>query len=170
MKLMTWNVQWCRGVDLNVDPARIVAEAKRIADFDVLCLQEVADNFPDPELGGSAGEDQFAVLASLLPGYAAVPGVAVDQPGRDGRRRRVAGKKCPEPRELVFVGVAGEPRIRKVVGDLLQAQHVEVGELPRLGDNARRIDAAIDTATPLDVPLDELHRIPARMKLCTNWR
>jgi endonuclease/exonuclease/phosphatase family metal-dependent hydrolase len=88
MKLMTWNVQWCRGVDLRVDPARIVAEAKRIADFDVLCLQEIADNFPDPELGGSAGEDQFALLASLLPGYTAIAGVAVDQPATDGRRRR----------------------------------------------------------------------------------
>src|SRR3954469_16664821 len=88
MKLMTWNVQWCRGVDGRVDPARIVAEARRIADFDVLCLQEIADNFPDPELGGSSGEDQFAVLAELLPGYAAVPAVAVDQPGRNGARRR----------------------------------------------------------------------------------
>ena len=88
MKLMTWNVQWCRGVDLRVDPARIVSEAKRIADFDVLCLQEIADNFPDPDLGGSAGEDQFAVLATLLPGYMAVPGVAVDQPAKDGCRRR----------------------------------------------------------------------------------
>ena len=88
MKLMTWNVQWCRGVDLKVDPARIVSEAKRIADFDVLCLQEIADNFPDPDLGGSAGEDQFAVLATLLPGFTAVPGVAVDQPAKNGRRRR----------------------------------------------------------------------------------
>jgi hypothetical protein len=54
-------------------PARIVAEATRIADFDVLCLQEIADNFPDPELGGSAGEDQFAVLAALLPGSPRFP-------------------------------------------------------------------------------------------------
>ena len=80
MKLITWNVQWCRGVDGVVDPARIVAEAKRLADFDVLCLQEIADNYPHPRLGGSAGEDQFALLASLLPGYAAMPGVAVDHP------------------------------------------------------------------------------------------
>jgi endonuclease/exonuclease/phosphatase family metal-dependent hydrolase len=87
MKLVTWNVQWCRGVDLRVDPARIVSEAKRIADFDVLCLQEIADNFPDPDLGGSAGEDQFALLATLLPGYTGVPGVAVDQPSKNGRRR-----------------------------------------------------------------------------------
>ena len=88
MKLITWNVQWCRGVDRKVDPARIAEEARRIADFDVLCLQEIADNFPDPELGGSAGEDQFAVLARLLPDYTAVPGVAVDQPGSGGKRRR----------------------------------------------------------------------------------
>ena len=87
MKVMTWNVQWCRGIDLAVDPARIAAEAKRIADPDVLCLQEVADNFPDPRLPGSAGEDQFAVLAALFPGYAAVSGVAVDHPADDGRRR-----------------------------------------------------------------------------------
>jgi endonuclease/exonuclease/phosphatase family metal-dependent hydrolase len=88
MQLMTWNVQWCRGVDEKVDPARILSEARRIADPDVLCLQEIADNFPDPELGGSRGEDQFEAIATLMPGYTAIPGVAVDQPGRNGRRRR----------------------------------------------------------------------------------
>jgi endonuclease/exonuclease/phosphatase family metal-dependent hydrolase len=88
MKLITWNTQWCCGIDGHVDPARIVAEAKRLADFDVLCLQEIADNFPDPRLAGSAGEDQFAAIAALLPGYAAIPAAAVDHPGEDGRRRR----------------------------------------------------------------------------------
>jgi endonuclease/exonuclease/phosphatase family metal-dependent hydrolase len=88
MKLITWNVQWCRGVDGLVDPARIVAEARRLADFDVLCLQEIADNYPDPRLAGSNGEDQFARLARLLPGFTAVPGIAVDHPGDGGRRRR----------------------------------------------------------------------------------
>jgi endonuclease/exonuclease/phosphatase family metal-dependent hydrolase len=88
MKLITWNVQWCRGVDGKVDPARVIAEAQRLADFDVLCLQEIADNFPDPLLPGSAGENQFALLASLLPAYTAVSGIAVDHPGDGGRRRR----------------------------------------------------------------------------------
>jgi endonuclease/exonuclease/phosphatase family metal-dependent hydrolase len=88
MKLITWNVQWCRGVDLVVDPARIVDEARRLADFDVLCLQEIADNYADPRLGGSDGEDQFARLAALLPAYVAIPAVAVDQPGEGLRRRR----------------------------------------------------------------------------------
>ena len=88
MKLITWNVQWCRGVDGRVDPARIVAEAKTLADFDVLCLQEIADNFPDPRLAGNTDDDQFAVLAALLPGFTAVAGVAVDHPAEGGRRRR----------------------------------------------------------------------------------
>ena len=87
MILITWNVQWCRGVDTRVDPARIVKHAKAIADFDVLCLQEVANNFPDPRLPGSQGENQFAELARLLPGYQPVPGVAVDVPAEEGGRR-----------------------------------------------------------------------------------
>jgi endonuclease/exonuclease/phosphatase family metal-dependent hydrolase len=88
MKIMSWNVQWCRGIDGRVDPARIVAEAKRIANFDVLCLQEIADNFPEPRLGGNDDRDQFAEITALLPGYTAVPGIAVDQPGDEGARRR----------------------------------------------------------------------------------
>jgi endonuclease/exonuclease/phosphatase family metal-dependent hydrolase len=88
MKLMTWNVQWCCGVDKRVDPPRIVAEAKRLCDFDVLCVQEIADNYPHPRLHGSSGENQFAVLASLLPGYTSVEGAATDQPAEGHRRRR----------------------------------------------------------------------------------
>lgn len=86
MKLMTWNVQWCLGVDGRVDPERIVREARDFADFDVLCLQEVACNFP--ALEGSAGEDQFARLAAALPGYVPIAGVAVDTAAADGGRRR----------------------------------------------------------------------------------
>ena len=87
MKLVTWNVQWCRGVDGKVDPSRIVRHAKIVADFDVLCLQEIANNYPDPRLPGSRGENQFAELARLLPGYVPVPGVAVDVPAANGGRR-----------------------------------------------------------------------------------
>jgi endonuclease/exonuclease/phosphatase family metal-dependent hydrolase len=85
MKLISWNIQWCRGCDGRVDPARIVAHARALADFDVLCLQEVAANFP--ALAGSQGEDQFAAIAALLPGYTALRGIAVDVAAPDGRRR-----------------------------------------------------------------------------------
>ena len=90
MIIVTWNIQWGLGADGRHDLARLVAEAQRLADFDVLCLQEVADNFAD--LKGSAGENGFAAVAALLPGYAAVEGVALDvpdrAPGGGGRRKR----------------------------------------------------------------------------------
>jgi endonuclease/exonuclease/phosphatase family metal-dependent hydrolase len=87
VKLITWNTQWCRGVDGKVDPARIVQHARAIADFDVLCLQEIANNFPHPRLAGSRGENQFSELSTRLPGYAAVPGAIVDVPDEKGGRR-----------------------------------------------------------------------------------
>lgn len=67
MKLISWNIQWSRGVDGKVDPQRIVADARKLGDFDVLCLQEVAANFPS--LAGSAGENQFEIFADLLSRY-----------------------------------------------------------------------------------------------------
>src|SRR2546429_6201290 len=85
MKLITWNVQWCRGCDGRVDPARIARVAREIADFDVLCLQEVASNFPD--LAGSSGEDQYEALTGLFPGHALVKGEAIDVLASDGDRR-----------------------------------------------------------------------------------
>jgi endonuclease/exonuclease/phosphatase family metal-dependent hydrolase len=86
MKLLTWNIQWGCGVDGRVDLARIVKTARTIADFDVLCLQEVADNYPGLE--GNDDRDQFAELRALLPGYAAVQGYGVDVIGEGARRRR----------------------------------------------------------------------------------
>jgi endonuclease/exonuclease/phosphatase family metal-dependent hydrolase len=84
MKLITWNIQWARGIDLAVNPARIVRTARAIADFDVLCLQEVAVNFAG--LPGSRGEDQVADLSRALPGFSAHYGVATDvDDGKGGR-------------------------------------------------------------------------------------
>ena len=86
MKLITWNIQWGRGIDLKVDLLRIARTAREIADFDLLCLQEVAMNFPG--LGGSGGENQVEELSSALPGYAAHYGIATDvDDGRGGRSR-----------------------------------------------------------------------------------
>ena len=88
MKLITWNIQWGCGLDERVDLARIVRRARELADFDVLCMQEVADNFPAPGLAGNDDRDQFAELAQLLPGYRRVEGYGVDLAGDGARRRR----------------------------------------------------------------------------------
>ena len=71
MRLLSWNVQWCRGMDGVVDPARIAAEARRLADPDVICFQEVASD----------------ELAGLFPGYAAFFAWGVDMPEGGGRSR-----------------------------------------------------------------------------------
>jgi endonuclease/exonuclease/phosphatase family metal-dependent hydrolase len=86
MRLLSWNVQWCRGVDGKVDPGRIAAEVRRIADPDLACFQEVASNFAD--LPGSKGEDQPLALARELPHYEPIVGWGVDVPGAGGGRSR----------------------------------------------------------------------------------
>ena len=87
MRLLTWNVQWCRGVDGKVDPVRIAASA-RATGADVLCLQEVAVGFAD--LPGSTGENQVQILEKELPGYAAFFAGAVDLPA-EGAPLQVGG-------------------------------------------------------------------------------
>ncbi len=86
MKLITWNIQWSLGADGIMDPARIARHALAMADFDVLCLQEVADNWP--ELKESPASDQFAAFAALLPGYRAIAGVALETSDTAGRPKR----------------------------------------------------------------------------------
>lgn len=86
MKLITWNIQWGCGIDLKVDLSRIARSAREIADFDVLCLQEVAVNFPG--LAGSRGENQVEELSHALPGYSAHYGIATDVDDGRGRRSR----------------------------------------------------------------------------------
>jgi endonuclease/exonuclease/phosphatase family metal-dependent hydrolase len=85
MKLLSWNIQWGRGRDGRVDLARILRTIRELGDFDVVCLQEVAVNFPG--LPGGRGEDELAELAAGLPGYTPIYGAATDVPdGRGGRK------------------------------------------------------------------------------------
>jgi endonuclease/exonuclease/phosphatase family metal-dependent hydrolase len=85
MRLVTWNTQWCCGLDGVVSPQRIVGGARALADFDVLCLQEIAQGYP--RMQGSPG-DQPAQIAALLPGYQCFFGAAVDEFQPDGQRQR----------------------------------------------------------------------------------
>jgi endonuclease/exonuclease/phosphatase family metal-dependent hydrolase len=79
MKLVSWNVQWGRDAAGHVDLARTVREARRLADFDVLCMQEITRGFG--ALPGHPGDDQFAELAALLPGFTVIEAIGADLPG-----------------------------------------------------------------------------------------
>ncbi|PWF42092.1 endonuclease/exonuclease/phosphatase family protein [Massilia glaciei] len=76
MKIITWNMQRGRGTDGVADLGRAVAMLRAFSDFDVLCLQEVACGYTD--LDGYDGSDQFAEMATLLPGYTALNGKTDD--------------------------------------------------------------------------------------------
>jgi endonuclease/exonuclease/phosphatase family metal-dependent hydrolase len=86
MKLLTWNIQWGRGMDGRVDLARTLQTLRQLDDFDLICLQEVAVNFPG--LPGSHGEDEVAELSAGLPGYTVIYGAATDVPNGHGDRRQ----------------------------------------------------------------------------------
>lgn len=85
VKIISWNIQRGRGPDGRCSIARTVADLRRIADADVLCLQEVSAGHTD--MGGEDGANQFLLLAQRLPGYAPVAGIASDTLGEAGSRR-----------------------------------------------------------------------------------
>ncbi len=87
MKILSWNVQWFRGLDGEVDVERVLGHAQTLVDFDVLCLQEVSDNFPG--LPGCDGANQSLEVAHHLPGFTVhfAPGVDVLAPDGLSRRR-----------------------------------------------------------------------------------
>ena len=78
MQILTWNTQWCCGMDGVVSVERIVRHALEMGEaaggLDVLCLQEIAVNYP--ALQGSPG-DQLAELRALLPGWAVFMGASI---------------------------------------------------------------------------------------------
>jgi len=85
MRILSWNIQWGRGIDGKVDLARTAAVA-RAFDADVLCLQEVAVNHPG--LPGGAAMNQADWLAGLFLGHESAYGIGSDLPDGLGGRRQ----------------------------------------------------------------------------------
>lgn len=86
MRIITWNIQWGRGADGRVDLGRTVAALRAMGRAEVICLQEVAQNFPG--LIGGNREDEVALLADAFPSHRPVFGAAVDVPDGEGGRAR----------------------------------------------------------------------------------
>ncbi|RGE46774.1 endonuclease [Comamonas testosteroni] len=88
MNILTWNTQWCCGMDGKVSVQRIVHHAlemgETVGGLDVLCLQEVAVNYP--ALQGSPG-DQLAELQALLPSWQIFFGASIDEFTAQGRQQ-----------------------------------------------------------------------------------
>ena len=119
MKVLTWNVQWFCGLDGVISIERVLRDARTLADFDVLCLQEVAVNYPG--LRGNAGFDQVQRVRELLPGFQVGYGAAIREHDRERRPQRfgnLIASRLPVAHELhqllpspADAGVRSMPRL-----------------------------------------------------------
>ncbi|MBX3668411.1 MAG: endonuclease/exonuclease/phosphatase family protein [Rhodocyclaceae bacterium] len=84
MRVLSWNIQWGRGCDGRVDLARMASVLAAAGWPEVICLQEVAVNFPG--LAGGSGEDEVAWITAALPDYTPIYAPATDVPHAAGGR------------------------------------------------------------------------------------
>ncbi len=89
MKIVTYNVQWFKGLDNVVDIARVINVAHDMADFDAICMQEVAINYT--ALTGTAHPNQPAIVKQLLPGFEVFFSPAIDELSPCGTMRQQFG-------------------------------------------------------------------------------
>lgn len=86
IRLLSWNIQWGRGADGRVDLERTRDTIRAAGPLDVICLQEVASNFPG--LAGGAREDEPAFFAAAFADFEPVFGAGMDVPDGEGGRAR----------------------------------------------------------------------------------
>lgn len=84
--VVSWNIQYGKGIDGQIDLVRIRRVLEDWGLADVVCFQEVSDGFAD--LDGGAGENQPASIARLFPEYACIFRPAIEWLGGQGRMRR----------------------------------------------------------------------------------
>jgi endonuclease/exonuclease/phosphatase family metal-dependent hydrolase len=89
MKIVTYNVQWFKGLDNVVDIARVINVARDMADFDAICMQEVSVNYTT--LTGAAHPNQPAIVKQLLPGFEVFFSPAIDELSPCGTMRQQFG-------------------------------------------------------------------------------
>jgi endonuclease/exonuclease/phosphatase family metal-dependent hydrolase len=89
MKIVTYNVQWFKGIDGVVDIARVINVAREMADFDAICMQEVAVNYT--ALTGTRQANQPEIVRQLLPGFEVFFSPAIDELSPCGTMRQQFG-------------------------------------------------------------------------------
>lgn len=102
MKILSWNIQYAKGVDNIVDIDRIAHDIKTLATADIICLQEILIT---PET------DQVRLLSEAFEGYTPIFGAAIDRHHASGRLlfgnlmlcrlpvQQIVQHKLPQPAE-----------------------------------------------------------------------
>ncbi len=89
INIVSWNIQCGRGLDGQIDLARIASDIKSFGDIDIICLQEVARH--DPELDDGKAEDQKAILSTFFAHYEVFFGPALNRRYEGDQHRRQFG-------------------------------------------------------------------------------
>ena len=85
--LVSWNIQYGKGVDGHIDLERIAETVSKDGLPDVLCLQEVSRNYPSI----SESADQVKELESFFPDYESFFGAVHDRSGGKEKTRKQFG-------------------------------------------------------------------------------
>ena len=85
--LVSWNIQYGKGVDGRIDLGRIAETVHKDELPDVLCLQEISRNYPSTD----DGADQVKELEDLFPGYEPFFGAVHDRSGGKDKTRKQFG-------------------------------------------------------------------------------
>ena len=85
--LVSWNIQYGKGVDGRIDLSRIAETVHKDELPDVLCLQEISRNYPSTD----DGADQVRELEDLFPGYEPFFGAVHDRSGGKDETRKQFG-------------------------------------------------------------------------------
>ena len=87
LKILSWNIQYGKGVDGKIDLERIRDGVLQSLDADIICFQEVARFEPQT----SRGADQMQILQDFFPDYEAFFGPAYDRAGGINGKRKQFG-------------------------------------------------------------------------------
>ena len=87
LTLVSWNIQYGKGVDGRIDLGRIAETVHKDELPDVLCLQEISRNYPSTD----DGADQVKELEDLFPGYEPFFGAVHDRSGGKDKTRKQFG-------------------------------------------------------------------------------
>ena len=85
--LVSWNIQYGKGVDGRIDLGRIAETVHKDGLPDVLCLQEVSRNYPSTD----EGADQVKELEKIFPDYESFFGAVHDRSGGKEKTRKQFG-------------------------------------------------------------------------------
>ena len=85
--LVSWNIQYGKGVDGRIDLGRIAETVHKDGLPDVLCLQEISRNYPST----GDGADQVKELENLFPDYESFFGAVHDRSGGKEKTRKQFG-------------------------------------------------------------------------------